>query len=506
MPSSQLFELVHSLSQSEKRYFKIFSSFQAGTKVYLDLFNAIVRQKEYDEQKLKNKLNIRAFAAAKKYLYNLIMRSLRSQQQSHNVSMEIKDKLKDVEILFQKGLFEHSNKLLVKAKKLAQAYQKHPLLIEIYQLEHMIANVAFNTSQHKRIFEKGYEESTGTIEALKEQMEHRKIINLLIYKRSRLGKIIRSENERMEIYKKAKPLLDKDPETLLSYRTGIFHYIIKELYYYSIGDIEAAYRSSKNSIRHMESDPVQLKQELNNYMFGLNNLMNSQIALHKYEEIKVSIDKLQLIEANTTIERARIFGFYASKEIIYFVYTGRHKEGLMHVPVIEKQLIQYEGIIHKPACYALYVNIEVLYIVCGKFHDALHWNNRILNDPEIESFHDFYSNARISEIIIHYELDNLETVQSLIRSYYQFLIKNTGQYRYENSLVRFFKNLINITDRRNLKAEFIRFHKELLELAYDPYEREAFDFFNLIYWMESKIENRPLAEIIKERAGNARIS
>ncbi len=84
----------------------------------------------------------------------------------------------------------------------------------------------------------------------------------------------------------------------------------------------------------MESDPVQLKQELNNYMFGLNNLMNAQIALHKYEEIKVSIDKLQLIEAKATIERARIFGFYASKEIIYFVYTGRHKEGLMHVPVI----------------------------------------------------------------------------------------------------------------------------------------------------------------------------
>lgn len=499
--STHLFQLIKSLSQSEKRYFKIFSSFQAGNKVYLELFDAIAKQKEYDEKKLKDKLKIKAFATAKNYLYSLIMRSLRSQQQDKNISLELKDLLKDIEILFQKGLYEQSLKLLVKAKKLAQAYEKFPLLLEIYQLEHLIANVSINTAQHKQIFENNNKEVTNTIAAFKEQMEHRKVINLLIYKRSTRGKMVRSESDKKEVYERARLFLNEKPETLLSYKTGMFHHNIKELYYYSINDMEGAYQNSKNSIRHLESNPALLSQELNNYMFALNNLMNAQMSLHKYEEIKSSLDKLKSIPATTPIEKARIFGFYASKEIIYLAHTGRYKEGLESVPVIEEQLVLYKDKIHKPACYAIYSNIEELYIVCGKFKQALYWNNKILNDPKIESFHDFYSNARISEIVIHYELENIEKVQSLIKSYYQFLIKNKGKYKYENSLIRFFKNLINISDQQDLQKEFTRFHKELLELAGNPYENHAFDFFDLTSWLESKIENRPFAAIMKEKIG-----
>lgn len=501
MASNHLFQLIHSLSQSEKRYFKIFSSFQAGNKVYIRLFDAVAKQKEYDEKKLKDKLKIKAFAIAKMYLYNLIIRSLRSQQLNQNISLQLKDLLKDIEILFQKGLYEQSNKLLVKAKKLAQTYEKFPLLLEIYQLEHLIANVSINTAQHKVLFENSHKEVTETITALQEQMEHRKIINLLIYKRSARGKLVRSESDKKEVYEKAKTLLNKKPATLLSYRTGMFHHNIKELYYYSINDIKSAYENSKNSIRHLESNPTLLTQELNNYMFALNNLMNAQMALHKYEEIKESIDKLKSIPAITPIEKARIFGFCASKEIIYFAHTGRYKEGMEHVPVIEKELEQYENKIHKPACYAIFSNIEELYIVCGQFKQALYWNNKILNDPKIESFYDFYSNSRISEMIIHYELENIEKVQSLIKSYYQFLIKNQGKYKYENSFIRFFRNVINIAGQDELKKEFVRFHKELLELANDPFEKEAFDFFDLISWLESKIENRPFATIMKEKLG-----
>lgn len=500
--STHLFQLIHSLSQSEKRYFKIFSSFQTGNKLYVKLFDAIVLQKEYNEKKLRAKLKITAFPTAKAYLYNLILRSLRSQQLNQNASLQLKDLLKDIEILFQKGLYAQSHKLLMKAKKLAQTYEKYPLLLEIYQLEHLIANISVDSIEHKRIFENGHKEVSDTIAALKEQMEYRKIINLLIYKRGIRGKLVRSESDKKEVYEQAQGLLDKKPDTLLSYKTGIFHHIIKELYYYSINDIEDAYQNSVRSILHMESNPTLLSQELNNYMFALNNLMNAQVVLHKYEEIKSCIDKLKAIPVITPIEKARIFGFYTSKEIIYFTRTGRYKEGLEHVPFIEKQLDIYRNKIHKPACYAIYSNIEELYIVCGKFKQALYWNNKILNDPKIESFHDFYSNARISEMIIHYELDNIEKVQSLIKSYYQFLIKNKGNYKYENSFIRFFRNVINIAGQKELKEEFIRFHKELSLLTHDPFEKEAFDFFDLISWLESKIENRPFDTIMQEKFRN----
>ncbi len=48
-PSTELFQLIKSLSKSEKRYFKLTSSLQSGEKNYMKLFDAIEAQYEYDE-------------------------------------------------------------------------------------------------------------------------------------------------------------------------------------------------------------------------------------------------------------------------------------------------------------------------------------------------------------------------------------------------------------------------------------------------------------------------
>ena len=52
-PSAELFDLVKSLSKSEKRFFKLSSSLQTGEKNYLQIFDAIEKQPNYDEAALK---------------------------------------------------------------------------------------------------------------------------------------------------------------------------------------------------------------------------------------------------------------------------------------------------------------------------------------------------------------------------------------------------------------------------------------------------------------------
>ena len=46
----------------------------------------------------------------------------------------------------------------------------------------------------------------------------------------------------------------------------------------------------------------------------------------------------------------------------------------------------------------------------------------------------------------------------------------------------------------------ISFHKELLVFESDPYERRSFLYLDILSWLESRIENRSVAEIIKEKA------
>ena len=81
-PSGELHQLIKNLSMSEKRYFKIFSSRHviAGENNYIRLFDAIDKQEEYNEQKIKTALSKEAFVShlpsEKHYLYNHVLDSL----------------------------------------------------------------------------------------------------------------------------------------------------------------------------------------------------------------------------------------------------------------------------------------------------------------------------------------------------------------------------------------------------------------------------------------------
>ena len=78
-PSTELFDLVKSLTKSEKRFFKLSSSLQTGEKNYLKIFDAIDKQGAYDEAALKEYFSdetfVKHFPSEKNHLYKLILKS-----------------------------------------------------------------------------------------------------------------------------------------------------------------------------------------------------------------------------------------------------------------------------------------------------------------------------------------------------------------------------------------------------------------------------------------------
>ena len=78
--STELFDLIQSLDKAEKRYFKLFASVhQDKDSTSLEIFDAVAAQKEYDEPAILKKTKIPAahFSTYKKYLYEIVLKSLR---------------------------------------------------------------------------------------------------------------------------------------------------------------------------------------------------------------------------------------------------------------------------------------------------------------------------------------------------------------------------------------------------------------------------------------------
>lgn len=119
--SDHLFQLIHGLSSSEKRYFKRYLQLHGGKHTsFGKLFDAYNRQTVFDEQKLQqSERYLSGFAQQKKQLYEMLMRSLRAYHSGSNTDMKIRALLSDAEILRRMRMYDIARQALKKAARLA---------------------------------------------------------------------------------------------------------------------------------------------------------------------------------------------------------------------------------------------------------------------------------------------------------------------------------------------------------------------------------------------------
>lgn len=137
-----LFQMVHSLTKTEKRYFKL--QFAKQKVKYLVLFGILEKQTVYDrvlikKTLLKNKdFDFKNLAVDVNYLSENILQSLQLFYQNKNANFRIKNRLSHIEILYNKGHFEESLKLINKVKKLILKYEHYTYAYEIGRWEQKI--------------------------------------------------------------------------------------------------------------------------------------------------------------------------------------------------------------------------------------------------------------------------------------------------------------------------------------------------------------------------------
>lgn len=146
----EIFELIHSMDASEKRYFKRYSSIHSDKKdsVSIQIFDALDKMKFYSEEKLKDHFKDQKTAqhlhVSKNYLLKNILRSLRNYHQSFSKESELKDILVEIEILSQKKQYHLAYKILSKAYKTAYQYE---LFLQILEILQWISRIQFYEPQ-----------------------------------------------------------------------------------------------------------------------------------------------------------------------------------------------------------------------------------------------------------------------------------------------------------------------------------------------------------------------
>lgn len=505
--SDQLFRLIKALTPSEKRYFKIFVSkgSSAADAKFIKLFNILDKQSEYDEAKILTQdktLKPSQLSNLKAHLYKQILQSLNNYNVDNDVEIKIRDILNHTNILYNKALYEQCWKMLEKGRQLAEVNDKQRLLFEIIEFEKRLLTKLIRTDIKEKV-----------LDLVKEsESQHKKLQNINIFQNLsirlysfylQLG-FIRNSNDFEIVNRFLYSSLPAFTEENLAFDEKNYLYNSLVGYYAFIQDIDRGYEYATKWVDLFEQHPEMIVPKVENYIKAIHNILNAQSKLFKYHEFEKyskKFDEIKNLEglSLTSNIKLSLFKYSSVHKLNKFFMTGRFTDGVKIIPQMAEDLDKFEDFLDTHTITIIHYKFACMYFGDEDYSMAVFWLNKIINSKDVNIRSDIHGFARILNLISHWELKNEDLVDYYIRSTYRYLIKKADFHLYQNYIFKFLRKLPGIMPDQ-LMAEFVELREKMIPLQNNPYEKRAFIYFDIISWLESKIENRSNQMIIREKA------
>ncbi|MES2799415.1 MAG: hypothetical protein V4638_05315 [Bacteroidota bacterium] len=502
-PSTELFKLISTLTKSEKRFFKLNSSLQSGDKNYLKIFDFIESRNHYDEDALKaefkNETFIKHLSSEKNHLYHLILKSLRSFYSEDSVSSLHKQELKNIEILYDKALYSECLKFVQRGKALVEVNEKFYYWYELISWEKRLLEELLNAKEYERKFNEVLEEEKLVVEKLRNLAEYQVLysrIGLL----SKNGGFHRNDIDAILVQEIEDHHLIKGKKTALSVRAASICYYIKGLCSAFNRNYVDAFIFFTKTKEILDNNPKIKADTGQHYLMTLSNLLKCCIDAHDFDNAEKIVVDIRTMEGkkgfNSIDSTIRIFATSYNLELWLFNVKGDFQKAVELVPFIESSWDEYEEKIAKDQVALFTFNKAVTFFGFGDFKRALFYTNRILNNSEgvrkdIDSF------SRILNLIIHYELDNLDFLSYNLKSTSRYFSKNSYQQEIENLSLNYLRKLSKADSQIDKLRIFQDMKSELDEVLKNPFEQSILEYFNIAAWVESKLQRFSLGDAIK---------
>lgn len=505
-PSTELFNLIQSLSKSEKRFFKLSSSLQDGEKNYLKLFDAIEKQKSYDEKEIKLLFKAEKFIqhlpSEKNHLYKLILKSLRGYYSDHSISSTLKQDLKNIEILYKKALYKECVKILKRSKKIAVNYEKFYYLFELISWEKLLIEEAYEQGEFNEDLDLLIEEEVTVIEKLRNLAEYHIIYSKINYI-FRSGGFSRSDKERLQVDEIANNHLIKGKNTALSSRAASICYYIQGFCNATKRDFNTALLKFQRTKYILDSNPL-IKNDLPwRYVRTLGNIINCLIEsnnLIKAQELLIELNELNNQKNFKSLDiKVKLFTIYNDAQLAIFEKKGDFQKALRHIDNMELGFSDLKNKLNKEQTIQFYYRISYLYFGSGLYKNALKWVNKILNDNEQILRQDIYSFAKLFNLILHYELNNYDLLDYITKSTLRFLKKSEKNYKSDLVLIKYLKQLIKANTEGDKKIIFEQAKEEFELLFLNNEEKIILQFIDVISWFNSKINDSTFETAVKHQ-------
>lgn len=490
--SSELFELLKSLSPSERKFFSQWSERHViGDKnVYKKLYDQMISQTVYEEEAL-----VQLFAGSpvadhfgvyKRQLYEKVCESLHHFHAAQHVRELLKRDLHIVSILTEKRLFAQADKLLRQSRKQMEAYELWESMPE--WMDKKRALLAANA----------YQDATEPALASWQEAEAQSAAQLLRYGQfwltgCRVARLHQQQirpgdlpsQARLEAWMAA-PCMSI-PEERLSNRERLEKWSVLARYYFITRRPEEAYTYNLRQLELMDQHPKLVKLYPHRYVAVFHNLLIDSFSNHKLDELERRLQQwhelparkeLQkmpqlaqrtaelglLLELNLLKMQGRWANVQAAWPRLSTLYTTTHA----HMAPQRRMSCQY---LMAYLCFRL-----------GQWDESLRWQNLILQSGGRQVAEELFDFTSLLQLLTHYQLGHYEFLAYKLESVRRQYASGRPAGPQESLALRQLKRLINSPESEKT-ALLTDWRLALAELS-DP---RANDYFPFQEWLDQVI-------------------
>ena len=501
-----LFVLIKSLSKSEKRQFKIFASrleTSSNTK-FIELFNILDKSDAYDEKLILKSGIIKKVQLSnlKSYLYKQILVSIRLNIPSQNMRYQIREQIDFATILYNKGLYRQSLKILDKTKILALENDEKLMAYEIVEFEKLIESQYITRSIQGRADE---------LVVQAKELNYRNTISsklsnlsLQLYGIMLKTGYVKTDAEYIYIDDYFRKHISKFDQSKFGFREKYWFYNANLWRSFLVQDFLSCYKYALKWVTLFYDTPSMIYLNPVFFLKGNHYLLESLYMLKYKSKFK---KYLVLLEETTKDPRFPVNDNIASLSFLYLynnklnfhILEGTFIESEYLIPEILAKLKTHSEHLDEHHEMLFYYKIASIYFGTEKYADCILYLEKIINNKNLSMREDLMCFSRLLCLIAHYELGKDYYLENQLKNTYKFLLKMNDLHEVQKEIIKFLKSLNSIYPT-DIKKEFVKMRVRFIELEKNTYEKRAFLYLDIISWLESKIENRKISDIIKEKA------
>lgn len=500
--SDSLLGLIGTMSKHEKRYFKLHAAFynkEEGSS-FLQLFEMIERKKPSNGKELlvmaKEEPYNKQFPFVKNQLTEQILDSLAAYHASRKSWFTFQRILSHVDILMDRGLRDHAQRLLVRAEKKALQLEEHWWLIEILHRQRVLA-IRHITPDFEREVRHLYTHMRETLEILLSTMQYREMMDLMQVLAVRYATTpTKLDGKKMKAII-ANPLLQNDKQAL-SFNAKLAFYNTRGTYALLNGNLHDALQHYRNAVQVWKKHPLLVKERSAHYQSHLLNYLNCLIESNDEKEFTTVIREVKKLCSAGNIANIQLHDLW-NIELLFYINQGNLEHCSKIMGEVERYIAEHRENINPPVLLILCYNCSAYYFLQGRYDKALEYINAIQNENRVELKRDVQEFVRVFSLIAHYELNNTDILDNMIRSAKRFLKKRNTNGVIEHTVLHAIVALLGACDSKATHRVFTTLYNELAAYLHQCNEQEPLGLMELLFWSKSKVVRTPLTTLFTEK-------